>query len=106
MENYASAKAFDPIARSNKRIRRKVRSMIVVAAVMAVMVFTYGVPSFQLGSYRARRTNGTPTAIDKIEAEYWTPGFGWRVIKADEVARGCPIIVFLPLNQCLYPKTK
>ena len=98
-----SSNSFDdlsnPIVLSYRRIRRKLRNALVVVIAICLMIVIWGVPSIQY-SYRAYPTSGIPTAIEKIDADYWNPIAGWKVIRADDVARGCPVVIFLPLWRC------
>jgi len=97
--NVFETDASDPIVRSYRAIRRKFRNAAIIAAVAIAIVIGWGIPSIQY-TYRAYPTKGIPTANDKTNADYWTPFFGWRVVRADEYSRGCPLIVFVPLRDC------
>lgn len=89
----------DPRSRAYRKLRRTVRNLLIVLIALSIMVIGWGIPSIQY-TYRAYPTSGTPTAHDKLDADYWTPGFGWRVIRATD-RHGCPIITFVPLSDCV-----
>lgn len=93
-------KEFSPVARSFRQLLRKLRNMVIVVFAVGLMLVFLGVPSIQY-TYRHHPISGTPTATDKINADYWNPISGWQVVRADEFGRGCPVIVFIPLRRCV-----
>ena len=98
---YVNDDASDPIARAYRRLRRMFRNLLMSAVACTVMVFTIGIPAVQY-NYRPHGViSGYPSAMDKLEADYWTPGFGSRRVEAGELAPGCPLIVFVPLSECV-----
>ena len=90
----------DPISSGYRRIRRMFRNLTIVVVACVVVVFVWGMPAVQW-SYRAYRVEGIPSATDKIEADYWSPFLGWRLVRADQYASGCPVVIFIPLKDCI-----
>lgn len=92
--------AKDPVSVGYWRVRRTIRNMLIYLAVFVAVVIFWGLPSVQW-TYRTYRTKGIPSASDKIDADYWNPITGWHVVDADQYAAGCPMIVFIPMKDCL-----
>lgn len=100
-----SSKTFDefsnPFTLSYRRIYRTLRNIVIIVIALCLMAVFFGIPSVQLTYRHHSTTSGTPTAMDKINADYWNPISGWQVVHAGEAAPGCPLIVFLPLRRCV-----
>lgn len=92
--------SYDPVTRGYRRMRRTIRNLLLLFVALALMSLTWGLPAIQ-SNYRAYHVDGIPTAMDKIDADYWNPFTGWRVVDAGEYAAGCPFIVFIPLRDCM-----
>lgn len=90
----------NPVTQSYRRICRKIRNLLLIAVAVGLLILFYGVPSIQY-TYRARPTGGIPGAGDKFDADYWNPISGWQLVEAGQYAKGCPIIVFIPLRHCM-----
>lgn len=90
----------DPVYRSYKRCFRFVRNIVLTGLALLLVFIFFGVPSVHT-TYKAVPTDGTPTAMDKTEADYWNPLSGWRTCRAGELAPGCPLVAFMPLRDCV-----
>lgn len=90
----------NPLVRAYRRVLGKLRNLLIVLAAVCVMCVFFGVPSVQY-TYSAYPTRGTPTAQDKVWADYWNPLSGWQRVEAGELAPGCPMFVFMPLHRCV-----
>ncbi|WP_417847324.1 hypothetical protein [Thalassoglobus sp.] len=99
MSEHSPSDFVDPLRRAYRRLLRVCRNLLIVVLATVVIVLIWGIPAFQ-NDYRYYETGKTPTAMDKINADYWIPGFGWRVVVAGRYAPGCPYIVFVPLRDC------
>lgn len=90
----------DPVVRGYKLFFRKVRNVTLYLLAACIALAMLGVPSIQ-GDYRyPEGVTGTPTAMDKTDADYWNPT-GWQTVRAGELSAGCPMIVFMPLRKCM-----
>lgn len=90
---------FDPIAQAYRRTWQRFRNILIVFSVIILMALLFGVPSIQW-NYRAYKTDGIPTAMDKLAAEYWNPIMGLKTFEAGDLAPGCPLIAFVPIRKC------
>lgn len=90
----------DPIARAYFRLRKRLRNVLLIATAVGICIVVFGIPSVQW-NYRTYSTKDFPSAMDKINADYWNPVGGWRVVRAGEFSPGCPIIIFIPLRHCM-----
>ena len=91
----------DPIARGYKLFFRRVRNVLIAVTASALAIVVFGVPSIQ-GDYRYRPgVSGIPTAMDKLDADYWNPLMGWRTVAAGEMSPGCPSFMMIPLRDCV-----
>ncbi len=89
----------DPVALGYRRFRRSLRNLFVVALVCSGVLWFLGLPHIQY-TYRHYGGSDVPSAMDKVDADYWSIT-GWKEVEAGQYARGCPIIVFIPLGDCL-----
>jgi hypothetical protein len=90
----------DPVSVGYRRIWRTCRNVLIFLVVFGALVICWGMPAVQW-TYRSYRTKGIPSAGDKIDADYWNPLIGWHLVDADQYAAGCPMIVFIPLRDCM-----
>ena len=90
----------DPVSAGYRRVRRTFRNLLIFLVVFVVMVIGWGMPAVQW-TYRTYSTKDLPTAGDKIDADYWNPIIGWHLVDSDQYAAGCPMIVFIPLKDCM-----
>lgn len=89
----------DPVSRGYRRVRRTFRNMAIISLAVVFLVIAWGMPVVQW-TYRCYPGKGVPSAMDKIDADYWNPMIGWRVIDSGQYSAGCPMIVFIPLKDC------
>lgn len=90
----------DPIRRSFNHFKRRFRNVLLVVIASSICILAFGVPSIQW-NYRTYSTQPSPSAHQKINADYWNPIGGWRVVNAGELGPGCPIVVLMPLRLCM-----
>jgi hypothetical protein len=90
----------DPVSRGYRRFREMFRNLAIISVAFVALVIVWGMPAVQW-TYRAYHRNGVPSAMDKIDADYWNPLIGWRVVDSGRYAAGCPLIVFIPLKDCM-----
>ena len=90
----------DPVSAGYRRVRRMFRNLLIFLVVFVAVVVFWGMPAVQW-TYRTYRTKGIPSAGDKIDADYWNPITGWHLVDAGQYAVGCPMIVFIPLKDCV-----
>ena len=93
----------DPIRRSYRHYFRLLGICGVVLLLLAAVVLVAGVPHIQTSySYRGPvPDNGVPTAHQKTAAWYLSVT-GWHYVHNGQYGHnGLPIVLFIPLNDCI-----
>lgn len=90
----------DPIRRAYNHFKKRIRNALLILLAVGVGIVAFGVPSVQW-TYRHHPYQRNPTSGDKIDADYWNPIGGWRVVKAGELTVGCPMVILMPLRMCM-----
>ncbi|APZ95855.1 hypothetical protein [Fuerstiella marisgermanici] len=89
-----------PIARYFRKLRRRLRNLLIVVAVLAAMVVFWGVPHCQW-TYKYPAAGGVrvPDADEKMSAWYWNPVSGWKHVTRDQYGP-LTFVLFIPVTDC------
>lgn len=93
----------DPYVQSRRRAMRTLRTWAIVFGLIAAFTYFQGVVHVQW-TYTHYRSHGTPTAHEKLTAEYLGL-FGWRSVRNGEYGDALPGVLLIPLEDCVNPRS-